>query len=650
MLTECKSLWPNVEEVILIYDLWLRFLWVEWQLRDLCKLMRESDIRTRLGKLPKGLRGVYDEIMNSIKSQPDCNFILATCALKWMLVSKRPLTPQELIAAVELNPSLSLDSSAPSHNSALAVELLIQSCEGFLLLDTVLNVVRFSHLSAQEYLEMPNEMWHVSITDAQLFVSECCLWVLQSPLESPLYKYAASNWFHHCRSYQDLILSKDGDTKDRLNIPLLNSFLGSFKQASPSYSRWGSWIRATAEEESQYITLWSALSTPLYPAFSAAFAGLGKLVRWLWDREGNEMRIHNDRGSSLLDVASEHGTEWVVAQILKGAQIEDVQDALCLASKAGNYDITKLLLDQGTDVNIISRKYGTALAAAASKGQQAVATLLLDRGADVNIIGGEYGTALAAAAYWGRVEVVTLLLDRGADVNIIGGECGTALGAAAYGGGLEAVTILLDRGADVNMIGGQYGTALGVAAYGSELEAAILLLDRGADVNIIGGRYGTALAAAAYGSELAVATLLLDRGADVNIIGGEYGTALGTAAYWGRVEAATLLLDRGADVNIIGGECGTALAAAAAAYGGGLAVATLLLDRGADIDIIGCSHGTALGAAAYKGELELVTLLLNREANPDLTNIQGSSPRHLAKLQGHEAIVDLLDSKCRQRK
>ncbi|KAF8432811.1 hypothetical protein BGX38DRAFT_1071865, partial [Terfezia claveryi] len=50
-----------IEEVIL-RDANGMFLWVDWQLRDLCKLMRESDIRTRLGKLPKGLMGVYDEI------------------------------------------------------------------------------------------------------------------------------------------------------------------------------------------------------------------------------------------------------------------------------------------------------------------------------------------------------------------------------------------------------------------------------------------------------------------------------------------------------------------------------------------------------------------------------------------------------------
>ncbi|RPB27788.1 hypothetical protein L211DRAFT_802384, partial [Terfezia boudieri ATCC MYA-4762] len=171
------------------------FLWVDWQLRDLCKLMRESDIRTRLGKLPKGLTGVYNEIISSIKSQPDCNLSLATNALKWMLVSKRPLTPTELVAAAELNPPRSISAHnvpATSEVSTLGVEVLIHSCEGLLLLDKQLDIVRFSHLSVQEYLETRNEIWDVNIIDVQLFVSECCLWTLQSPLDLPLYEYAAS--------------------------------------------------------------------------------------------------------------------------------------------------------------------------------------------------------------------------------------------------------------------------------------------------------------------------------------------------------------------------------------------------------------------------------------------------------------------------
>jgi len=169
--------------------------------------MRESDVRTRLGKPPKGLTGVYDEVIKSIKSQPGCNFNLAIPALKWMLVSRRPLKPGELVVAAELDPSIAVDYTAPSQELMLAVEQLIQCCEGLLILDKTLDVVRFSHLSVQEYLEWRNEIWDIGLVDAQRFVSESCLWTLQSSLESPIYEYAALNWFHHCRSYQDLVLS-----------------------------------------------------------------------------------------------------------------------------------------------------------------------------------------------------------------------------------------------------------------------------------------------------------------------------------------------------------------------------------------------------------------------------------------------------------
>ncbi|KAF8417654.1 hypothetical protein EV426DRAFT_709670 [Tirmania nivea] len=355
----------NCIENIILRDANGMFLWVDWQLRELCKLIRESDIRARLGKLPKGLTGVYDEIMNSIKSQPDCNVSLATHALMWMLVSERPLTPSELVAAAELHPSTSIAAHkfhAPSQQTTLAVELLIHSCEGLLQLDKQLDVVRFSHLSVQEYLETGNEIWN--IIDAQLLVSESCLWTLQSSLEVPLYDYAARNWFLHCRSYQDLVLSAANlkDNKHKLRIPLLDRFLGSFKQASASYVKWADWVGVHV---SRYDYLFGVRSTPLCPAFSAAFAGLGELVSWLWDSVGNDMKVQNDHGNSLLDVASRHGTAWIVAKVLNGGfEISDVQNALYTAVKASKLSIIKLLLDQGADVNLPAGNHGTALGAA----------------------------------------------------------------------------------------------------------------------------------------------------------------------------------------------------------------------------------------------------------------------------------------------
>ena len=183
-----------------------RFLWVDYQIRELCGLALERDIHSRLGKLPKDLTGVYNEIMASVMGQPGSSPQIATRALKWMAVSQRPLNPKELIAAAELDLATVIDSvaGALAPELTLDIELLIQLCGGLLLWDKKLDVIRFSHLSVQEYLETESMNKHWDIIDAQRLVMEACLWILQCPYphESvPLHSYAAGHWFRHCRSY-----------------------------------------------------------------------------------------------------------------------------------------------------------------------------------------------------------------------------------------------------------------------------------------------------------------------------------------------------------------------------------------------------------------------------------------------------------------
>jgi len=75
-----------------------------------------------------------------------------------MLVSRRPLKPQELVAATEINPSSTpLDHTVP--DSSLDVELVVHVCGGLILLDHELDVMRFAHLSVQEYLETRKNSW-----------------------------------------------------------------------------------------------------------------------------------------------------------------------------------------------------------------------------------------------------------------------------------------------------------------------------------------------------------------------------------------------------------------------------------------------------------------------------------------------------------
>jgi len=550
--------------------------------------------------------------------------------LKWLLVAERPLTPAELVAATELNPPRCItphNFPGPSRESALAVELLIHSCGGLLLQDTQLGVVRFSHLSVQEYLETRNDVWGVSVIDAQLLVSESCLWMLQSTPRLPLYQYAAQYWFHHCRLYQDLVLSAK-DTKHALCIPLLDGFLGSFEQASASYVKWSDWVGGNRRPYVIIGPLASTLSTPVCPAFSAAFAGLGELVSWLWNTQRSGVKIENCRGETLLGVASRCGTGWIVAEVLKwGPETEDVQNALYSASAAGKSVILKLLLDHGADINLPDSDCATALTTAVNydAGLELV-TFLLDRGADINLVDDNEGTPLGIAARKGNMETVILLLGRGAEVNATGGRYVTALGSAAHGGRLDMVTYLLGQGAEVNLTCDDdiredfgYGTALSAAACSGVPEIVTLLLDRGAAVNLVGGEYGTALGAAAASGDQEIATLLLDRGADVNLVGGDYDTALGAAVLSRVLEIVTLLLDRGAHVNLTGGEYGYGSALVVSVCYGSLEVIILLLNRGAEVNLTGGRYGAALGAAAYSLKLDNVTLLLDRGADVNLT-------------------------------
>ncbi|KAF8421046.1 ankyrin repeat-containing domain protein, partial [Tirmania nivea] len=89
------------------------------------------------------------------------------------------------------------------------------------------------------------------------------------------------------------------------------------------------------------------------------------------------------------------------------------------------------------DIDIVGGKYETALGMAAFMGNESIVRLLLNPGTDINIMGGRCGTALGVA-------IVLLLLDLRADINVMGGKYETALGVAAYFGKEAIVSLLLD--------------------------------------------------------------------------------------------------------------------------------------------------------------------------------------------------------------
>ena len=429
-------------------------------------------------------------------SEPECSVQMATCALKWMVVSQRPLKPQELSMAAELDTETVVDSTALVPELSLDINQLIDLCRGLLLWDKQLDVIRFSHLSVQEYLETQSMNQHWDIVDAHHLVMEACLWILQCPYPPEsvfLYPYAARNWFHHCRSYQDLVVQaaeNNKPSKHTLNVPSLKNFLPSFDEPTISYKKWthycktldfGPKYRPNKDRQLQDL--------PIYPIFSAAFGGLDELVSWLWPAKSVDIYVTDDSGTPLLGYAIMSGNVELVDRMITMGVDVNVGDktALIVAVLCNDLRISLLLLDQRVDINTVDDINGTALNCATAERNWELASLLLERGADINLDGGVYGTALGGAIYWGNMEFELLLLKRGADINLVGGMYGTALGCAIWWRHMELALLLLEQGADINLIGGDYGTALGCAACEGDMELALLLLERGADINLVGG-------------------------------------------------------------------------------------------------------------------------------------------------------------------
>lgn len=176
------------------------------------------------------------------------------------------------------------------------------------------------------------------------------------------------------------------------------------------------------------------------------------MVQYLLSRGAN---IHTcgEYSGTALHAAARAGYLDLV-QLLVGlgadihAQSKDNGSVFHSAVCGGSRDVVEFLLDRlGNEVD---GGFGRELCTAASLGRFDVLKLLLDRGADVNERGGERGTALQYASYGDEpqsVEIVELLLDRGADVNAPGGEYGNPLQNAILRDRMKIQEILLAWGA-----------------------------------------------------------------------------------------------------------------------------------------------------------------------------------------------------------
>ena len=452
-------------------------------------MRNERDLKQNLTTLPKTLTLAYNQIYDTILTQEGSAPQIALNAFRWIQCSNEPLASETLLDAVtvEVDSSGEFCQTGPSN-----VEQLLTICQNFIIFDKTLNVFRFAHLSVDEYLDVK-----LAKVDSHTELSKVCLSLLcnhsaweaydQNRLTSEgaynnrdLLLYSAVFWPWH--------LARCGDFDHSPVLSLLweklstgNIYEGwcDYHRTCVAASPWGGefWQRHMAIKEEVYGRL-----------LCVCVFGLYRVLLSVFPSEANvdpEMLVEIQKSISL---ASRFGDLEVARQLVEqGADVSAADKygttPLHLACKEGHQEVARLLIEQGADVSAVDKDGTTPLHIASRNGHQEVARPLIEQGADVSAAD-KYGTTPVHQAIWyGNQEVARLLIEQGADVSAADKDGTTPLHIDSRNGRQEVARLLIEQGADVSAATTDGTTHLHLASRNQYQEVATLLVERGANLS-----------------------------------------------------------------------------------------------------------------------------------------------------------------------
>jgi ankyrin repeat protein len=173
---------------------------------------------------------------------------------------------------------------------------------------------------------------------------------------------------------------------------------------------------------------------------------------------GNDL----NRGHSALDIAMNCcGKDMVLLLLRSPALIVNQTENECeiplfilikseLFSIEDKIEMVRILLDRGSEVDVIDSQGRSVLAYAIQTGSLPLVQSILDHGADANFIDENKVSPLNYAIQTQSESIVGLLLDHGADVNFIDFFEWSPLAYAITEAYFPVVKLLVDHGADAN--------------------------------------------------------------------------------------------------------------------------------------------------------------------------------------------------------
>ncbi|KAH0562829.1 hypothetical protein GP486_002544 [Trichoglossum hirsutum] len=570
------------------------FLWVDLAFNQLTR-NESRDFQQALSNLPDGLEDMYCRILLQI---PPERIPITAFLMRWITIAFRPLKLEELNVVLRflngqpngptldiLNDAIESCGDLMTINEDQEVGLLHETTKDFLTRDTspLLYDPRLQHFYVRE-------------RDAHAEIAYACLAYLEGGCltDGPVHLASGSSTIFTVTKWEP-----DHDRMERF------PFLSYAALNWPEHLRRG------------------------YPApvdLSSTFFSSGSIVRknwWgtIWESITGSEYTGAPSLFSLLHIAAFFDLRVVAEQLAQRGDIETrvnkkdngFQTPLWTAGSRGSVDVFNFLLDHGAKQVLLNEHI---LQLASRRGQLGIAKILLDRGTNVNVVETEAAASKGARAVLRHTPKLLDVLIKASEeedkgfLQLYHHDCGgelSALHCAASGGHEPLVKFLLERGADVRQSSTQGWTAIHFAAWGGQATLIQLILSAGANARAVTKENWTALHCAAYLGKLAAVEFFLNLGLPIEAVSSQRKTPLHLASAEGHEQTAEMLLDRGANVEAVDIKGLTALHLAA--MGGRKPVVKLLLERGANRDVLSRSGETPLKVAKDGRTSEVGTLL-----------------------------------------
>lgn len=215
-----------------------------------------------------------------------------------------------------------------------------------------------------------------------------------------------------------------------------------------------------------------------------------------------------------------------------------------LPTKPPDLAAVRALTQDKADLSAVGGLERTALSLAAMYDQFDLSRVLLDGGSNIHHQDAEGCTALHLAAWKGNSDMCSLLMGRKANIAARNESGKTALHYSALNDHVTTCEVLVDRGADIEAVDDSNSTSLRLAAFKGYIRPCEFLIERGAKLS------PTLLHSAAKGGDMSICTLLLSKGANILIKNEKGATCLHRAASEGHTHLCRLFLLCGADASV----------------------------------------------------------------------------------------------------